>query len=257
MVSPRIVRVESADGQSTQLNFCCFGSFALVTGNDAALTTARRAGREFIEYLVAHPRATVARERLIDALWPDVDAEAGAHRLHVAVSGARSALRRYVADCDPIRCTVNGYAWHPSIDVRTDVERFETCYALGSLDAYREAAVLYTGDFLAGESADWIVRRRLALASRLVTMLQRLAAAALERDDYEAAMAHAARLVALDRAHEEATRLMMRCLARMGQRSFALTEYALLCDYLKRYIGVQPTRETAALRERIARGEVD
>jgi DNA-binding SARP family transcriptional activator len=239
------------------LYFRCLGDFELVTGEALRIDTPRKAGREFLEYLVVHPRSTISRETLIDTLWPEADLETGSHRLHVAVSGARGVLRRLVPDLNPFHCTSTGYGWHRDIVVRSDIERFERCYSNGSLDAFGEGVDLYSGDFLAGETGDWIVRFRLDLASKFVTMLEALALAAYTRGDYADAVHHASRLVTVDQGHEDATRLIMRSFAKMGQRTFALAEYALLRSHLKRYLGVEPASETNTLRQRIARGEAE
>ena len=239
------------------LYFRCLGEFELVTGEALRIDTPRKAGREFLEYLVAHPRSTISRETLIDTLWPEADVETGSHRLHVAVSGARGTLRRLLPDLNPFHCSSTGYAWHREIVVRSDIERFERCHSIGSLDSFREAIELYNGDFLAGETSDWVVRFRLGLASKFVTMVEALAVDAYDRGAYADAVRYASRLVAVDQGHEDATRLMMRSFAKMGQRTFALAEYALLRSHLKRYLGVEPTSETSALQRRIAQGEFE
>jgi DNA-binding SARP family transcriptional activator len=242
-------------GARVELHFRCLGQFELLTSSGRGISASRKGGREFLEYLVAHPHSAIARETLIDAFWPDADFETASHRLHVAASGARGALRKIVSDVDPIWCSSIGYGWHRAIVVKTDVERFEHCYRTGSLQGFEEGTSLYSGDFLAGEKADWIVRLRLGYMHKLVTMLEQLALDALERQAHERAVDYASRLIAIDRAHEDATRLIMRCFAKRGQRTLALAEYALLRAYLNQYLGVDPTPETSALRERIVKGE--
>ena len=242
-------------GPRVELRFRCLGQFQLLTDGRRGITASRKGGREFLQYLVAHPHAAVARETLIDAFWPDADVETASHRLHVAASGARAALREVSSGIDPIWCSSVGYGWHRAIEIRTDAERFDECYRTGSLESFEEAATIYGGDYFAGETADWIVRLRLGYMHKLVTMLEQLALDALARNAYRSAVEHASRLIAIDRAHEEATRAMMRALAKSGQRTLALAEYGLLRDYLNRYLGVDPTAETTELKEHIARGE--
>jgi DNA-binding SARP family transcriptional activator len=242
-------------GPRVELRFRCLGQFQLLSDPGRGIAASRKGGREFLQYLVAHPHAAVARETLIDAFWPDADVDSAAHRLHVAASGARAALRAVSTGVDPIWCSSIGYGWHRAIEIRTDVERFDECYRVGSLESFDEGARIYSGDYFAGETADWIVRLRLGYMHKLVTMLDQLAHDALARNAHRSAVEYASRLIAIDRAHEEATRVMMRCLAKTGQRTLAIAEYGLLRDYLNRYLGVDPTAETMQLRDCIARGE--
>jgi DNA-binding SARP family transcriptional activator len=85
-------------------------------------------------------------------------------------------------------------------------------------------------------------------------MLESLATNALDAQDYARANYFALELVELDRANERATQLAMLSFARTGRRARALTEYASLERYLRKWLNVAPTSETSKLRSRIAEG---
>ena len=241
--------------QTTTLRFRCFGQFELLGANGWKLGPSHKGGREFLEYLACHPHSITSRETLIDAFWPDVDFEVAAHRLHQAASGARTALQAAVPELDPIQYTGGCYGWHPAITIETDAMQLDEYYKEGSVEAFEHAVDLYTGELLAGESAEWVLRRRLHFAYEFVGMLERLALDAFERKRYDVAAEYALRLSNVDPAHEDAARLAMRCFANLGRRSLALAEYETLRQYLRKYLSVLPTQQTEDLRRHIAKGD--
>src|SRR3981081_2342050 len=76
------------------LHATCFGSFRL--GGEAGWERGpeQKRAREVMQYLLLHPRGFAARERLAEILWPGDSSSEVAHRLHAAISGARTFLRR-------------------------------------------------------------------------------------------------------------------------------------------------------------------
>lgn len=245
------------NGAVITFQFRCLGDFAVFDHNGWRPTPPLRRGRGFLEYLVAHPRSVAARSTLRDAFWPESIDDSITHRLHLAVSDARCALRPLSYDLNPILCTEAGYRWHPRVDIWTDTAHLRECYDVGSVEMMTEAVELYKGAFLVGDNAEWITPLRTTYENLYMTMLERLAHEAIGRGDYARAADFALRLITVDRAHEEATRLVMRCFAGTGRRGLALSEYETLRTYLETYLGVRPTYETSALRQRIADGTSD
>jgi DNA-binding SARP family transcriptional activator len=238
------------------LRFRCFGHFVCLDDPVRKQSSGQRRGREFLQYLVAHRDAPVARDALAYAFWPDLETDAIVHRLHVAVSGARAALRPATRGLDPFRCVGVSYSWHPSIRLHVDVDDFEACYKNGSLAAMREAVALYQGSFLAGEGGDWVIPLRVRYESELLTMIERLIADRMAERDYPAAIDLALRAIAVDRAHEGITRVAMTCFGRLGRRASALGEYDALASYLRKVLGVEPMRATQELRDAIRDGDL-
>src|SRR5579872_4041236 len=78
------------------------GPFAFRSTSAWSSGPAFKRGRELLEYLTAYAERAVARETLVETLWPDAEGPSAVHRLHVAVSGARTALRAVVSCADPI-----------------------------------------------------------------------------------------------------------------------------------------------------------
>jgi DNA-binding SARP family transcriptional activator len=233
------------------LRVACFGGFRIFAPEDPATTHEPRRGREFIQYLVLHARRTASRERLAELFWPDLPPEVVKHRVHMAASSARNFLRQILQGFDAIRCTAEGYCWHPAMQVESDVDRFAALYHAGSPPAIREAVTLYAGELLEGEHGDWLAPTRVKYATMYASMLEKLALLAYEQRDFERALDYGQDLLALDRAHESAARLVMRCFDLLGRRGRAVAEYRALRDYLRRHLGSEPMPETTAVIRRI------
>ncbi len=118
----------------------------------------------------------------------------------------------------------------------------------------------YRGDFLDGfflrdcpEFELWMVAERARLHELAIETLARViaVAAAQGRAGHAIGVAHARRLLELEPLREETQRALMSFLARSGQRSAALAQYAQCRALLAAELGVEPPAETTRLYERI------
>lgn len=236
---------------STILEVRCLGSFSFRTQSAWASGPALKRGREFLQYLCTCPHRFASCDALVEAFWPDLDNENVMHRLHLAVSGARAALRAAIPGIEAIRCLAGGYGWSPDIMITSDVDGLLAAARSGEIDVMEHAVTLYRGEFLAGENADWMYPMRLRCANAYASVLERLANHALGRGDLPSALDHASSLTSFDRAHEGATRVLMRALAQSGRRAAALAEYEALASYLRKHLDLGPSTATVALRDAI------
>jgi SARP family transcriptional regulator, regulator of embCAB operon len=205
-----------------------------------------RQGRLVLAYLVAHRQRTVARDELIDALWPSGQ-DGG-------IAPLLSKLRR-VVPLDGLR---------PAIDLWVDIEaagaavhRAESALALGDPHAAwgsSQVAMFVTGrPFLAGEDAPWIDDERRHLEEVHVRALEAYAASTLEVGGTELAAAVRAgrQLVTLEPYRESGYRILMDALDREGNSAEALLIYESLRTRLRDDLGISPSPPTQALHRRL------
>lgn len=164
-------------------------------------------------------------------------------------------LREILGGFDAIRCTADGYGWHPSVRLESDLKTFTDLYDDGSATALRKAISHYQGELFEGEDADWFQPARVKFATMFASMTERLAWAAFEGGAFETALHYGLELLGVDRAHEGASRLVMRCFGAIGRRGRALAEYEALREYLRRHLCVEPMPETTALIATIMGGD--
>ena len=123
------------------------------------------------------------------------------------------------------------------------------------------SASLYTADFLAGftledaaEFDDWQTFQTESLRLELAGVLEKLAQGLAGRQQWEAAIGHARRWLALDPLHEPAHRLLMQLHAWAGDRAAAVRQYQECVKVLQAELGIEPEPETTALFEAIRGG---
>lgn len=235
----------------TAIRVQCLGEFRFATADGWQPGPPPKRGRNLLQYLVLRPHQPVSRARLCDTFWPGSDLDCLGNRLHIAASGARTYLREILGGFDAIRCTVDGYGWHPAVRLRSDLKTFSALYDDASATALREAISHYRGELFEGEDGDWFQPARVKYATMFASVLERLAWAAFDRGAFETALHYGLELLAIDRAHEGASRLVMRCFGALGRRGRALAEYEALREYLRRHLSVEPMDETTALIEKI------
>lgn len=238
------------------LEFRYLGQFAIRSGTEWQPGPSPKKGRDLIQFLGAYPRRVGTRDELASAFWPNLDADSIAHRVHLAVSGARTYLRAMLGGHDAIQRVAGGYAWDPGVAVSSDVDDFLALCRSGSLDELRAAIALYRGEFLAGELADWLQPLRIRCATAYESALERLAEDARRNGDDASVVSYGLELIGAEPGHEGATRLVMRAFAAQGQRGRAQERYEALEAYLRKHLGLAPTEETASLSRALLAGTV-
>ena len=182
--------------------------------------------RDLVKLLALAPDHRLSRDRVVDELWPQLDAAAGLANLHKAAHHARRTL----GDSGALVLREGQVLLMPQARIETDVERFE---ATGELEHY--AGELLPEDRL----APWTEDRRAALRARHLDALRcagRWEEAAAEEP-----------------ADEAAQRAVMRARLASGDRPGALRAFQRLRT-AQEAIGLTPSVETLALHARIAGG---
>ena len=255
-------RVETlGDAVEPPLFALFFGSFSLYRGRQRLSIGSRRTISELGTYLIAHAGKAIARDALMDLLWPEVDPARAAHRLHVAVSD----LRRIVdAPGDPSVVRLRDDSYQISTrSVATDCELFEQHYQRGrravlqhddaaAAVAFEAALQLYTGEFLADYPyLEWAAQKRAHYAERHLGALTALCEHAAQRRDYAVVEEYARAILAVDNLREQAYRHLMRAHYYLGRRASAIRQYRACAVVLERELGAAPSLLTQRLHDAI------
>lgn len=202
-----------------------------------------------LAYLAVSGQAQ-GRDRLAALLWPEADQERARGALRRTLSALRGVLDGEHLATDGLKMALD----RGGIDC--DVVRFRTLLADGRL---RDAAAVYTGDFLEGFSLrdcvafdEWQAHEAEALRRELAGALERLVQ---EEPDPARAIADAEHWLALDPLHEPAHRALIRLHGRAGDRAAAIRQYRDCVRLLDRELGVAPMPETTALARAVEAGE--
>jgi DNA-binding SARP family transcriptional activator len=240
------------------------GPFRITIDDVAVDTRSSRRTRNLLAYLLAHRRAPVPRDVLMDVFWPEVRPAAARNSLHVALSGVRQALRA-ATPVTVIERRFDTYRIAESVTVWSDVDQFERACAAGrradragepaaALRHYETACQVYEGDFIADQPyATWAAGTRDALRLEAVEVQSRLVEMYVERREYGPAVLLGRRVLAVDPYHEPVHRRVMTSYAAAGLRHLALAQYQRLAGALWEEFQVRPSDETKALYDRLRR----
>jgi predicted ATPase/DNA-binding SARP family transcriptional activator len=209
------------------------------------------------------------RDALAGLLWPEYNQ-----------SRARAALRRTLSSLGKARAEGWLRADRESVDlddtIWVDVTRFHDllagCKEHGHPESevcpdcllpLTEAVALYRDDFMAGFGLrdsvafdDWQFFQSESLRKELAGALERLARGRGALGEWEAAIAHVRRWLAMDTLHEPAHRMLMALYAWSDQRAAALRQYRECVRVLDQELGVTPLEETTLLYRAIQENDL-
>ncbi|MBI5071163.1 MAG: AAA family ATPase [Deltaproteobacteria bacterium] len=236
-------------GDSSQLAVYLLGRFEVSVGARPLPPNAwrRRRPADLLKLVALAEGRQVAREQVVEALWPGKDPASGANNLHRALYDLRQVLGARAVELERGLVQLRPEVW-------LDVDAFEAAARRQGPGAAEAAVALYRG-WLCPEDGDepWIVPRRAALAALFAGVAGPAARAAAERGEAGKAIAllrRAADAAPLDEGlHRELTRL----LAAAGRRVEAARQLER-CRTLLLGAGRTPDPATADLESLLAAG---
>lgn len=198
----------------------------------------QRRAAAVVQMLALAPGHRLAREQMIDALWPHLSLEAGTANLRKAAHHARRAL----GIDDGVVLAGGMVELLPGGSIVTDVECFETAAreALRRDDVVgcRDAAARYTGDLLPEERyAGWCDATRYRLRDLHLAVLS--------------AGQMWGRVLEVAPANERAHREIMRAHLNAGDRSAAIRQFERMRTAIRDAFGVSPDAESIAVYEQV------
>lgn len=242
----------TSDFSSFDLEIYLLGQFLVsVRGRELSETAIKgRKARSLLKLIALRRHGQVVRDRVTDALWPDLDATAAASQLYKALHHIRTAFADKAEGADEwIEMTDTLVRLAPPGEVVIDVHRFEE-KAQAGLRKHRipdlETAVsAYVGDLLPMDLyADWASLPREHYRQLYLDVLTTLAAQYEQRGQLSEAAQMLRLALEKNPALEAAHRALMRIFARRGQPTRALQQYDRCREVLHRELAMGPSSET-------------
>jgi len=278
---------DATSGEGSLLQVCCLGGFVVRSGERELTPTGEEGASykawEILAFLAAQPGGAAPKEKLLDAVWPEVDEERAANRLRSEMNRLRGILARQVPEFRPdlVRCDRDGTCRLDTTAVWSDAHRFwALCSAARSLPpgeakpALEQALALYRGDLLSSRATrfyDWVEERddsgvslRERYRDQYCWVAQRLARLYRREGRLERAVALYKSLLKAEPTLEDIVRELYRCYSELGDLNALIREERHLRQALReayydpndpedapdRY---QPEVETVELFHRIRR----
>lgn len=247
------------------LLICLLGSFRFLRGSRPIDLLVTGKAMTLLVELALQLENGMAREELLETLWPEQD------MVHstVSLNSLVYSLQRQLSDALDGRAALNyangRYRLNRDAGVSTDIARFDSHVRRGNqlaladpdaaAAAFQSALDLYRGDLSTGtfQNINVIIERERLRASFLSSLVW-MANYCYRMGDDTGALGHALRLLAVDPCREDAHRIVMRIRVRRGERAQALRQFRLCEQVLRREFDVAPEAQTLELFDQIRAG---
>jgi LuxR family transcriptional regulator, maltose regulon positive regulatory protein len=231
------------------------GAFRLLKGG-APIRCSRRTQKktlELLQALIAFGGTEVAAGKLIDALWPDSDGDAGYHALESALYRLRLLLGApgAVIMAGGKLSLARQYFW---VDMWDFEKQLRASVDHGDDSAARFARIreLYKGHFLQQEAdKPWTVMTRQALRGKFLRALRDAAQDFEHRGRWQEAADVYQAGIELDGMAEDLYRGLMICHRELGDHIEALQVYRRCRELLGKVLGVQPNPKTLEIYQSV------
>lgn len=231
-------------------------------------------GRGLLAYLAVEGDRPHRRDGLGALLWPEADDSRMRQNLRRALYNLRQTFDPPATDTPLLLVTPQDVHLNPPYAQQVDVVQFRALISQCQQHPHTAvtectecaqrltaAVALYRGDFLSGFALpgserfeEWRLFTQEGLHVAMLEGLTNLAAFHSSRQEYTQAIAYLQRQIELEPWREEAHRALMQIFATRGERSAALTQYALCTRLLNEELGAPPATETDQLYEQILHG---
>ena len=239
------------------------GSFTIWQGGAQIPDDAwrRRKAATLLKCLLSAEGYRLHRDQILEVLWPDAAPAAAMQNLHYtthllrrildAPGGASSHLRMR-DDLLSLLPSVDGIASDEWLDASTFSRVARAALAGQDRAACRAALALYGGEYLPDDRyANWAIPRRQELHNLHLQVLLHAASLSRAQGDANEAIGFLRILLAADRYHEPATRLLMELLVGEGRHHECEAVYRSLQAALHEDLGAAPAPETIRLHARL------
>ncbi len=263
----RVIRKKTYQANLPAIHIKCFGKFKVWRGDSLIEDDAwhRQKSKLLLKALVARGARQVAREVLMEDLWPDQDQRAAEKNFKVTLHRLRKALEPSILKeygsfylhlkenkvfLDKNLCT-------------TDVEEFTTLVKLGSeeesrqnlkkaIQIYTNAIAQYTGDFLNDDPyLPFAEVQRTELRNTYLDLLFRLALLHEKQGKAKSAIKCYQNIIKIEPAMEEAYQKMIILFGACGMRNAAIKAYQDLEKLLKELYQCDPDQATQRVYRKI------
>ncbi|MFC2077878.1 BTAD domain-containing putative transcriptional regulator [Candidatus Bipolaricaulota bacterium] len=228
----------------------------------------RKKTKDLLKVLLTAPGELFLVDQLVEALFPESDSNRSGSNIRSRVSELRRILEpelKHGRDSSYIARQGQAYLFDLDADCEVDTIAFETALRqahdhadaerwMEAVECFESALALYKGGFLPEDRYDeWAQSTRERLKEEYLAGLGRLAECYDELGRTRQAIDCCHRVLAVKPHREDVIRQLMECQQEAGQSALALDTYNQAARSLMDYLCVEPSGQTRALRDQIAR----
>lgn len=258
------------------LKICLLGPFQVWLGGNPVTSFESNKVRALLSFLAVEKDRPHTRDTIAGLLWPDYPQRSAQGNLRWALSSLRSSIKDRLDLVESegslhILSSRESVQFNNSSDYWLDLAEFQQVSTPfissasmpqpGMIDKMLQAVQLYNGKFLDGFSLpdsapfeEWVLLQREHCGRLYLHNLSLLADYYESCGDYQNAQQFVMQQIELEPWQEEAHQQMMRLLVLSGRRSEAISRYEICRTMLLEGLGVEPSKETRLLYEKIRDG---
>ena len=216
-------------GGSKGLRIQCFGKFTVYTPSGTPLGWRTRKTEELMAVFVHNRYRELSKDRIIDLLWPEFDAEKAGVLFHTTLYNLKKALGELGGGIELVK-TGSGYMLYLH-KIDCDIEELEKrldglgMVRDGNIGEFEEAVALYTGAYYEENGYQWAEGKRLELQNRLTAVCLDMALYYQGKAQWEKAADALESLLRMDDMYETVYEMLMRCCRKMGNAGRMLQTY--------------------------------
>jgi DNA-binding SARP family transcriptional activator len=225
----------------------------------------KRKARALFAMLVLLQGREIARDQVLEHLWPEMDEDRGRNNFYVVWSAMKAALVPEADKVTPCPYVENagGACRLVSSLVTSDVEQFECELRLAheaesngdtaeALRAYRQISLAYRGELLSGDLYnDWFAAPRDRYRQDFGDAMLRAGEIMAAGGDHVGALRMVREGIAADSWREDMLQAVLRYSRESGQRSAAIEIFSTVRTRLSEDLGIDPSAETLRLYEQV------
>ncbi|MCV2458636.1 winged helix-turn-helix domain-containing protein [Streptomyces sp. ICN988] len=248
----------------------CLGDFSVALQGTPVLKWRAGKARHLFQYLMMNRGRLMLREQLYEALWPGSEWTPSSSSLKVAMHALRQVLRaeadRQGRPAVTIEYRDHGYilladgVWVDAEEMERQVEGGALTERHGDTAAaaahYWRAVTLYRGEFLPGETTDWVAEQREWTRSTVLRALHRLRELALRDAQYAEATRFCRQILDVDPYQEEAYQTLMYVHGKRGELGSVKSWHDVCARRLSQGLDAQPAPRTRRLLDDALHGRL-
>ena len=269
--------MSQAQVKPNRLDISLFGSLQIASNNKPINGIASDKVRGLLVFLAVEADRPHRRDFLAEMFWPNRSRGVARNNLKQAIANLRKVLGDRETTTPFLFISRDEIQFNLGSSHRFDVNEFSELLDACANHSHQEgggcedceellkqAGELYQGEFLAQFTLpdsqafeEWALINREVFQQRAARAYRELISLFEEQNELKEARKYARRLVRLAPWNEESHRILMRLLARSGKRSAALKQYQACRRITAEEFGVEPSKATKELYQRIREGKID
>jgi len=226
--------------------FCLSNGFD-IQSNNQPITTSRKTQKKplaVIKVLLAYGAEKVPETKLVEALWPDSDGDAGHQSLATTLHRLRKLLGDDVIELrDGLLSLNKGKVW---VDIWTFDKLVSNKNSV--IDTLQQAIAIYKAPFLTEDKDTWwSVPAREKLHHQFIAAIEKIGQSFEDNNDWQQACEYYRKGLEVDATAELLYRRLMHCYIQMDRADDAVKTYRQCFRVLNSHLGIEPSMKTKQL----------